>query len=86
MLTGPLTLRKADLLGRISISAARLLKGDFDEDLKLEEESKSTAAGCQYLVPLVPSTMGFPIFVGYPVIHLGYPLVIPHKSLMVNLG
>ena len=29
-------LRKADLLGRVSISAARLLKG-FDEEIKLEE-------------------------------------------------
>ena len=28
--------RKADLLGRVSISAARLLKG-FDEEIKLEE-------------------------------------------------
>ena len=37
-------LRKADLLGRVSISAARLLKG-FDEEIKLEEVGDGQCLG-----------------------------------------
>lgn len=37
-------LRKADLLGRVSISSARLLKG-FDEEIKLEEVADGQGLG-----------------------------------------